>query len=1477
MFKRLFLMVVMELLVTGVSLSTVYGAGRMLPGCEIGDALFGQINFWGIPLPPGIARLGHAGLYYCSSTRDGSEAWDPEKADLVNSNMEFATIEAIYTLKGVKVQISKLTDSFSNQFYSGAYNKSGGLTEDQRKRIVTCAFKQRDAKATAPFPWTRKWPAIKDPNHKEVKDRAFSCDGIVEYCYEQVIKPDGFFNEEDEKDCAPKVKITEIPQFVFLAKGKLPKFYPVGLMKKMTKATSHPPKIINFKVEKDGKEIKERDRVKGMVKIKTMVTDTEFGSGVDKVEFYARANTLPLPDLIHIKTEDKPDADIGRVYECDWNTPGEGVLPYNLHVVAYDRAGNKTQECKNFWFDSPYHVEDPFEVIIDNEPPQVATTTPSNGATKIYLGKKIRVTFSEEMATETINSDTILVNNSAIVGSVTYAEDLRTAFFIPDKPLDIYTNYTVLVKSGELGVKDSAGNPMDSDYSFSFTTTDELIPGKVVEVPVTYTDEYGNEHPVPAGTRVMVSYWLIGTEQEDYIIGTGKYQGVEEDGKVRFNWPGGAIENQRFRVFYESWGFRTDWMTPSPTPNDSSTRELLNSSLTTENSAFKTDTRFTSPSIYVTTKPDKWEFHKFASWLFDIHKPEGSDVYVPVNGTVTINYDEVVTIPWWSKVYYNRTGALSIFGALNSGGFDYMANLYPGMKVVDEASWWENINYSPEGITCYGTNTKGIWKILVNGIKKDEWSDDKILSAFGNLLIKRWGENFYDFQLRLRPKFGTRTDVFQAWLNGFSFYYSCVSRGTATIEVRDVDTGITNTYNLESLGSETQGLDNGAAVAAALWKMKDPYHIWKAIYNNIIIPAHPGSNVQDFWRELGTQSYIPMPEQFWLMHGLKPKIEFATSTNTPNPRLFWDRNGILDNTIAVTYTLEIATDTTFENILFSKHQITEENYHLTDINLEDGIYYWRVRVEDEYLPGNLQNALIDLYSPTGNFEIHLSKQAGITVINDPNTQGIPSDVIVGIYDKEGSIYTGAYWIEYDQINRTKTLDLKYTPITVHFEAQGSGKNKSSITLPPDYTFEDGSCVHIFENGITFNEPGSYTISISLSGEGINIPAASHGGIQVAPKGIVPDHFHVVDILDPIEEGGTSNVSVVVHDANCNLVIGYTGDVYFTSTDPLSILPQTYTFTASDYGVRTFVDGVVLKTSGSQTVFATDVDNPQIIGSQSVFVGTPTTNPRIFIQPTAGTVGIGVSVTGVDFPVNEVVAIDFGITASIVVTTTDGLGQFNASFVVDTQAGCGSITVVARSKDCVVSDWFRMLGRITLVSPQQGTIGTVISVSGDGFAAKERIEIDFGTNPTITVTWSDNAGRFWAVFTADTQPGCGTITVSAKGKDCVAYSWFRMLGRITLVSPQQGTVGTIVAVGGDGFAAKERIEIDFGTNPTITVTWSDNAGRFWAVFTADTQAGCGTITVSAKGKDCVAYSWFRMLGRITLVSPQQGTIGTVISV
>ena len=69
----------------------------------------------------------------------------------------------------------------------------------------------------------------------------------------------------------------------------------------------------------------------------------------------------------------------------------------------------------------------------------------------------------------------------------------------------------------------------------------------------------------------------------------------------------------------------------------------------------------------------------------------------------------------------------------------------------------------------------------------------------------------------------------------------------------------------------------------------------------------------------------------------------------------------------------------------------------------------------------------------------------------------------------------------------------------------------------------------------------------------------------------------------------------------NVATGYRGTIHFTSTDRLASLPNAYTFTAANNGVNSFVNGVTLRTTGTQTITATDLNNQSINGSASVMV------------------------------------------------------------------------------------------------------------------------------------------------------------------------------------------------------------------------------------------------------------------------------------
>lgn len=115
----------------------------------------------------------------------------------------------------------------------------------------------------------------------------------------------------------------------------------------------------------------------------------------------------------------------------------------------------------------------------DQTPPHVASVTP-DGSTLTPPGiGLLTVTFSEKMDATSIEgiSDgsgsgapfTLMITGGAYVtGTVVYDSGARTARFYPDANLDYDTSYQATMTSV---VTDAAGNPLGSDYFWSFTTS----------------------------------------------------------------------------------------------------------------------------------------------------------------------------------------------------------------------------------------------------------------------------------------------------------------------------------------------------------------------------------------------------------------------------------------------------------------------------------------------------------------------------------------------------------------------------------------------------------------------------------------------------------------------------------------------------------------------------------------------------------------------------------------------------------------------------------------------------------------------------------------------------------------------------------------------------------------------------------------------------------------------------------------------
>lgn len=123
----------------------------------------------------------------------------------------------------------------------------------------------------------------------------------------------------------------------------------------------------------------------------------------------------------------------------------------------------------------------------DTEGPQVSSTNPADGASGVSNSVHPTVTFNEALDASTVTATTIrLIDASGATvaqaaGSPVLSGDGRTATITPASALAELATYRIRVIGGDSGVKDEAGNPMDSTWTQPNGFTTENLPPSVVQ------------------------------------------------------------------------------------------------------------------------------------------------------------------------------------------------------------------------------------------------------------------------------------------------------------------------------------------------------------------------------------------------------------------------------------------------------------------------------------------------------------------------------------------------------------------------------------------------------------------------------------------------------------------------------------------------------------------------------------------------------------------------------------------------------------------------------------------------------------------------------------------------------------------------------------------------------------------------------------------------------------------------------------
>jgi hypothetical protein len=333
----------------------------------------------------------------------------------------------------------------------------------------------------------------------------------------------------------------------------------------------------------------------------------------------------------------------------------------------------------------------------DTTPPTVISTLPVDNAIDVFVTSNLTATFSEAMDALTITALTFTLKGPGITpvaGAVTYVG--TSAIFNPTNDLAGNTLYTATITTG---AKDLAGNAIESDHVWTFTTEDKTPPAVISTLPldsainvlvntnltVTFSEE------MDALTITTVTFKLEGpgtTPVEGVVtcVGTTAIFNPTNDlaGSTLFtatittgakDLAGNAIESDYV------WTFTTEDITPpeviSTLPVNNAANVSIHSNITAKFSE-KMDALTITSVTFVLQGPGTTSVAGTVSYLDSVatfnpaNALEGSTLFT---ATITTGAKDLAGNAMESDYIWTFTTGLSLGGAESFGGFGGAAGM----------------------------------------------------------------------------------------------------------------------------------------------------------------------------------------------------------------------------------------------------------------------------------------------------------------------------------------------------------------------------------------------------------------------------------------------------------------------------------------------------------------------------------------------------------------------------------------------------------------------------------------------------------------------------------------------------------------------------------------------------------------------------------------------------------------------------------
>jgi hypothetical protein len=396
--------------------------------------------------------------------------------------------------------------------------------------------------------------------------------------------------------------------------------------------------------------------------------------------------------------------------------------------------------------------------------------------------------------------------------------------------------------------------------------------------------------------------------------------------------------------------------------------------------------------------------------------------------------------------------------------------------------------------------------------------------------------------------------------------------------------------------------------------------------------------------------------------------------------------------------------------------------------------------------GFTANATITIYFdgvaqiPSSPISTGAAGQFANATITVPSTWG-------GNHTVTAADYVGATIPSTYKINSSMTLSATSAAV-------GSGITVSGAGFAADSTM----------SFLLDSNPINTTVSTDASGKFTNInlviPATYSG-------------THVITARDSVSHSAAANLSIT-SVMTISPISGPAGTtIAFIGKGFLANSPITVTYD----GVSTAATSTL--TSGADGSFSSGFKIPaSASGIHVILVGDGTNSisanfnilSTAAVNPTSGPVGTTITAGGSGFKLNSKVTITYnGIPAGTV--TTGISGSFNTTFAIPS-ASTGAHSLVMTDGTNTQTFSFTMTPTANPISPSVGFIGTVITLSGNGFGASKGITVTYDSVP-VTLTASnttDADGTFNVSFKAPVSKGGNHSVVFTDGTTSQKYTF-----------------------------------------------------------------------------------------------------------